>query len=142
MPQTKGTARTVSKWKDRVAVAGGEYKAGIAAPKKSWSQGAAEGAEAWSQGVTAAVGRGAFASGVSKAGDAKWKQASDQLGSARYSQGVQFGTPYFQSGIAGVLSTIESVSLGPKGAAGSAGNYARVQQIGDALHAAKLANKG
>ena len=142
MPQTKGITRTVAKWKDRVAVAGNEYKMGIASPKTPWSQGASQGAQAWADGVNAAVGRGAFAAGVSKAGDAKWKAASDQLGSARYSQGVAFGTPYFQSGIGNVLSTIESVSLGPKGAAGSAGNYQRVQQIGDALHAARLANKG
>ena len=142
MPQTKGVTRTVTKWKDRVAVAGGEYKAGIASPKTPWSQGAAQGAQAWSEGVTAAVGRGAFAAGVAKAGDAKWRAASDQLGSARYSQGVAFGAPYFTSGIQGVLSTIESVSLGPKGAAGAAQNYQRVQAIGDALHAAKLAAKG
>ena len=142
MPSTKGVTRTVTKWKDRVAVAGGEYKAGIASPKTPWSQAAGAAASAWGEGVTAAVGRGAFAAGVAKAGDAKWRAASDQLGSARYSQGVTFGAPYFTSGIQGVLSTIEGVSLGPKGAAGAAQNYQRVQAIGDALHAAKLAAKG
>ena len=141
MVQTKGVSRTVTKWKDRVAVAGGEYKAGIASPKKSWSVGAGEANQAWKDGVTQAAGRDAFASGVSKAGDTKWKSASDQLGSARYGPGVNFGAPYYTTGISSVISTIEGVSLGPKGAAGAAQNYMRSQQIGDALHAAKLASK-
>jgi len=142
MPSTKGVSRTVTKWKDRVAVAGTEYTAGITAPKKSWSQGAGEASEAWRAGVTEAAGRDAFRTGVSKAGDAKWSAASKTLGASRYSPGVIFGAPYFTQGITSVLSTIEGVSLGPKGAAGAAQNYQRVQAIGDALHAAKLAAKG
>ena len=141
MVQTKGVSRTVAKWKARVAVAGGEYTQGVTSPKKSWSAGASEASDAWKAGVTEAASRDAFRSGVSKAGDAKWGAASKTLGTARYSQGVNFGEPYYNTGITGVIGTIEGVSLAPKGAAGAIGNYARVQQIGDALHAAKLANK-
>ena len=141
MPQTKGIGRTLEKWKARVAVAGKDYTDGVnAAP--SWSAAAQAGASAWAEGVQAAVGRGAFGSGVSKAGDSKWKQASTQLGAGRYGPGVNFGAPYYSTGMTSVLGTIEGVSLGPRGAAGAAGNYTRVQAIGDALHAAKLAAKG
>jgi hypothetical protein len=142
MPSTKGVSRTVAKWKARVAVAGGDYTAGVTNPKTPWSQGASQGAQAWAEGVSAAVGRGAFASGVAKAGDAKWSAASKALGATRYSPGVTFGEPYFTQGIQGVLSTIEGTSMNPRAAAGSASNYANVQKIGDALHAAKLAAKG
>ena len=142
MPSTKGVSRTVAKWKARVAVAGGDYATGVASPKTPWSQGAAAGNDAWKAGVTAAAGRDAFASGVAKAGDAKWSAASKALGAQRYSPGVTFGEPYFTQGIQSVLSTIEGVSMNPRGPAGSAGNYANVQKIGDALHAAKQAAKG
>jgi len=142
MPSTKGVTRTVAKWIARVGVAGGDYKTGVASPKIPWSQAAGLAAGAWGAGVSAAVSRGAFASGVAKAGDAKWRAASEQLGVTRYGPGVTFGAPYFTTGIQGVLSTIEGVTLGARGPAGSAGNYALSQQIGDALHAAKLAAKG
>jgi hypothetical protein len=77
-----------------------------------------------------------------KAGDSKWKAAATTLGTARFSQGVEFGKPYYQAGMSGVLGTIESVSLDVKGPAGAAQNYDRVKKIGDALHAAKIAAKG
>jgi len=142
MVSTKGVSRTVAKWKARVAVAGGDYTAGVTSPSTPWSQGAAAAADAWAGGVQAAVSRGAFASGVAKAGDAKWSAASKALGAARYSPGVTFGESYYSQGITGVLSTIEGVSMNPPAPAGSATNYANVQKIGDALHAAKLAAKG
>ena len=142
MPSTKGVSRTVAKWIARVGVAGGDYKTGVTSPRIPWSQAAGAAASAWGAGVTAAVGRGAFASGVAKAGDAKWSAASQKLGAERYSPGVTFGAPYFTTGITSVLSTIEGVSLSPRGPAGAAGNYGRTQAIGDALHAAKLAAKG
>jgi len=141
MVSTKGITRTVEKWKARVAVAGTDYTTGInTAP--SWSAAAAAAKDAWAAGVQAAVSRGAFASGVSAAGDAKWKAAATQLGAGRYTPGVNFGAPYYQSKMTGVLSTIEGVSLAPRGPAGSEGNYALSRQVGDALHAAKLATKG
>ena len=142
MPSTKGVSRTVAKWKARVAVAGGEYLSGVTSPKTPWSQGASAASDAWKAGVTEAAGRDAFRSGVAKAGDAKWSAASKALGSQRYSPGVTFGEPYFTQGITSVLSTIEGVSMNPPGPAGAASNYANVQKIGDALHAAKLAAKG
>jgi hypothetical protein len=142
MVSTKGVSRTVAKWKARVAVAGADYTTGISQPSTPWSQGAAAGNDAWKAGVSAAAGRDAFASGVAKAGDAKWSAASKTLGSQRYSPGVIFGEPYFTQGITGVLSTIEGVSMNPRGPAGAAGNYMNSQKIGDALHAAKLATKG
>lgn len=142
MVSTKGVSRTVSKWIARVGVAGGEYKQGVTSPKVPWSQATGAAAGAWGAGVQAAVSRGAFASGVAKAGDAKWSAASQKLGVERYGPGVTFGAPYFTTGIQGVLSTIEGVSLAARGPAGSEGNYALSRQIGDALHSAKLAQKG
>lgn len=141
MPSTKGVSRTVAKWQARVAVAGTDYTVGVTSPKVPWSQGASAGDAAWKQGVQEAAGRGAFLAGVQKAGDAKWSAASKTLGAARYSPGVTFGAPYYSTGITGVLSTIEGISMNPRGPAGSPSNYANVQKIGDALHAAKLASK-
>lgn len=142
MVSTKGVSRSSAKWVARVNAAQGDYKTGVTSPKVPWSQGAAAAAPAWGAGVQAAVSRGAFASGVAKAGDAKWSAAAQKLGADRYAPGVAFGAPYYTQGITGVLSTIEGVSLSARGPAGSASNYGRSQAIGDALHAAKLAQKG
>lgn len=139
MVKTKGVDRTVTKYQQRVAVSGPDYKAGIASPKRGWADAAAGAADTWGAAITEAVGRDAFAKGVRDAGDAKWKDMAEKKGTARFSAGVDIGLPYYRQGMANVLSTIEGVTLADRGPAGSAQNYDRSKTIGDALRAAKLA---
>lgn len=139
MVKTKGVERTVSKYQSRVAVAGPDYKAGIMSPKRSWAESAANAANTWGSAIQEAVSRGSFEKGIRDAGDSKWSQMADKKGTARFSQGVDIGLPFYRQGMSENLSIIEGVTLGVKGPKGSAQNYERSKTIGDALRAAKLA---
>lgn len=136
--KTKGIERTVDKYLARVRVAGNDYKKGIASPKKSWAEGAGAAAETWKSAITEAAGRGAYAAGVSKAGDAKWKEMAEIKGTARFTSGVEAGQKYYRSGMQDVISVIEGVPEGTRGPAGSATNYEISKSVGDALHAWKI----
>lgn len=126
-------SRVAERWSRRAAAAAPDYVEGVQSTTKSWQAAAAAGAGNWQAGVTAAAGRGAFAKGVNKAGDARWKRNTAEKGQARYGQGVQVASGDFSSAIAPVLETIARVDLPPKGPRGSAGNLNRVGAIANAL---------
>lgn len=141
MPKTKGVARTVAKYLDRVRVAVNAYKEGVANPKNPWEQAASSAAGSWKQAIQEAAGRGAYEQGIARAGESKWRSAADQKGAARFTPGVEFGKPFFERAIGDVLGTIEGVALTPRGPSGSPGNLDRTRQIDDALRAFKLARR-
>jgi len=137
MPATKNIALVVDKWKRRAAQAAPDYAAGVKSPKADWATQTANSEENYNAGVQAAISRGAFGSGVQKAGTQKWQRKAIAIGAGRFGPGVAAAAPEYQDKMQGVLSTIESVSLPPRGPKGDPRNYLRSQVIGEALHDAK-----
>ena len=126
-----------AKWSRNTQQAGADYAAGVQSPRVSWSQATEASEENYSAGVNDAIARGAFAKGVSKAGDAKWKRGVDEKGRTRFQQGAAVSQSDYDRGFAPFKSVIEGVTLAPRGPKGQ--NYGRVQAIGDALRSAKVA---
>jgi len=138
MADIKPLQTIASKWGRNASAAGGAYKDGVSAPRRSWSEAAAAADDSRKAGLAAADARDAFVTGVRDAGDAKWKANAVKLGAARYPQGVQNAQPDFSQGFAKYHSVIAGVTLTPRGPKGSPENYQRVSAIGDALHSAKV----
>ena len=134
MPATKSLDKVKAKWQERAIAAATAYTDGVTSPKASWSAQAAASEGNWKAGVDAAAARGAYGKGVREAGDEGWKRAAIEKGSANYATGINFGAAKYGTAMGEVLSTIQGVTLTPRGPRGSAANYQRVQQIGDALH--------
>lgn len=139
MPKTKGVDRTAKKWIERARVATSDYAAGIAAPKRSWSAATTAAANTYFTAVSSPNTKALFTRGVKRAGDTRWSEMSSKKGKDRYATGVELSEPYYKSQMGDILAQIEAVSLGPRGVRGSAENYGRVKQIGDKLHAWRLA---
>lgn len=138
MPPVKPLDRASNKWVNASAAATGEYEAGVRNPRKSWSQAAQNAAAAYKQGVTAAANEGRFEKGVQRAGDNKWQDAAIQKGVPRWSQGISVSEAAWRAGFAPFAQVIENTNLSPRGPKGSPQNYKRVQEMGDALHKAKI----
>lgn len=136
MPSTKSAQQTVDKWQRRASVAQPEYQAGIQNPKTPWDQATTAAEGSYKAGVMAAANAGSFAKGVQKAGLNKWQQNALKKGPSRFVEGVSLSGPAFQEQIAGVLQTIQGVTLPPRGPKGSPQNYQRVGPIGEALRRA------
>jgi hypothetical protein len=132
--KTKGLDRTVKKWQDKVAGATGDYTAGIENPKADWGTETLKAEPRYKEGVTRAAAEGRFGKGVNKAGTEKWKKNALSKGPGRWSDGVSKAEPEYREGMSEVISTIEGITLPPKGPKGDARNYDRVKAIGDALH--------
>ena len=124
-----------SKWARRASASAGDYHAGTASPRRSQSQSAIASKDVYAAGVNAAIASGAYEKGLSKSGDAGWQKGIREKGVGRYSQGVSGAQNEYAAGFRPFVAVIEGIDLGPKGPKGT--NYGRVQQIGEALRAAK-----
>lgn len=141
MPKTIGVERTVEKWKARAGVAGADYEAGIRAPKRPWEEATLAAKTTFATAIKGADVPELFARGVRRAGNARWAEMAAKKGIGRFSEGVGLADPYFRSQMTDVLGQIEGVRLSPRGPRGSAANYGRVKEIGDKLHAWRLAKR-
>jgi hypothetical protein len=135
--QVKDAASVAAKWTQRAGAAGAAYTAGINTTTKDWATETANAAQSWSAGVQAAAGNGSFAKGVNAAGTSKWKTKAAGVGAARYPQGVQAATQYYQNGITAVLQVLSSLTLPARGPKGDPGNLNRVSAVTTALRKMK-----
>lgn len=139
IPKTIGVDRTVDKWLARARVAGDDYAKGVAAPKRPWAASAAAAADTFFSAVSSPNTKTLFLRGIRRAGDARWAEMAAKKGVGRFAEGVELSQAYFRSQMGDVISQIEAVKLKARGPRGSAKNYDRVKQIGDKLHAWRLA---
>lgn len=94
------------------------------------------------QAITAAGIKERYLKGSAKAGAAKYARKVREVGANRFSEGVAAGKQDYVANVEPYLSTIAGLTLTARQPRGSAGNYARVKAIGDALNAKRLAMLG
>ncbi len=140
--KVKDPSATADKWATNAGNATNSYVKGINSPKASQSAMAVAAADRWQQTLASAAAKAAFVSHLTKAGDAAWSAGALGKGKDRYAGGINAGKAKFMSNVTPFLNAIASVTLPDKGIRGSAQNYARVQAVGDALHALKVSRAG
>ena len=129
----------VKKWTEVTPGRAEYYREGTAGKGGAWETGAKAGESNWKTGIAAASAAGLFGKGVAKAGAGKYERGVAEKGVARWPQGVGVAGPEYSKGFAPYQSVLAGITLPPKGPKGSPANYARVQAIGTALRAKKLA---
>jgi len=137
--RVKDAAASAAKFKTRAMAAGGDYAAGVKASGQDWAANAAAAGDNYAAGVTAAIGRQAFTKGVMASGPEKFVRNASGIGAQRYPQGVGNAEGDWQKGAAPYLDTLRNLTPPPRRPKGDPGNYARVQAVGEALRARKLA---
>jgi hypothetical protein len=138
MTDIKSLSDISTKWKTVTPGRADEYRKGVTNPNKSWSENTQNAKEAYNSGVQAAISNNSFSEGVAAAGDSAWKAGALNKGVTRWPQGVSMSGEKYQSGFAPYHSIIQGTTLSPRGAKGDPRNYTRVQEIGQALHEAKV----
>lgn len=125
------------RWGSITATRASDYKAGVER-STSWEENTAAADENRKAGLAEADARDAFGKGVRKAGNQGWKAGAAGKGAQRFGPGVQAGVNAYQQGFAPYADTLSGLTLSPRGPKGSPSNYARVQQVGEALRAKKV----
>jgi hypothetical protein len=137
--RVRDLGQAAQKFSTNGAAGANNYKTGVQS-NQSWAQNTEAAQGTWSAGVQAASSTGRFAKGVAKAGQQKWQSAAANKGQTRFSQSMSDPNTKqnWQTGFAPYAQVLGGITVPPKGVRGAPQNYQIVQQIGDALHKAKV----
>jgi len=135
----KTAQQAVAKYQQSTTTAQATWLAGITATTVDVMGRAVNAIPAAIQGYTNSLQSGAYARAVAASGGtANWKTQSEAK-AANYAVGINAGLSKFTNSIGLIMNDMPGIvnSLGPRGPVGSAQNYARSAQVGQALHANK-----
>ena len=142
MPGLHEVISSTVKWEERARTASGEYAVNAEAAASEWATNTAKAADTYGQAISAANIKERFRRGVMRAGAAKFARKIRDVGADRFAGGVDAATTDYNAGAAPYFSTIAALTLSPRKPRGDPANYNRVQEIGKALNAKRLALLG
>ena len=140
--KVKAVAEAASKLVQRAQAASAEYGTEAQAAAEVWASNTQASGQSFQQGISAGNIMQRFLGGVRKAGAAKFARKVREVGANRFSQGVAAGQQDYVQNVEPYFSTIAGLSLSARQPRGSAANYQRVSQVGDALHSRRIALLG
>jgi hypothetical protein len=140
--KVKSVAESRTKWTDNASRATEAFATGASAAADLWATKTAGAADNFSQAISAAGIKERFRSGVVKAGAAKFKRKIDEVARDRFGPGVNAAGPDYESGVSPYLSIMAGLTLTARKPKGDPTNYQRVEQVGKALNAKRLAMLG
>lgn len=133
---------SAAKYADNASRASGEYAVNAVAGAEKWASETARSADNFGQAVSAPGIKNRFRAGVVKAGAAKYSRKINDVGKDRYGPGVSAGKEDYKSGAEPYFATLASLSLSARKPKGDPANYKRVEEVGKALNAKRLAMLG
>ena len=140
--KVKAIEASVAKWSDNASRASAEMATNAEAAADEWARNTAASADNFHQAITAANIKERFRRGVVKAGAAKFARKVRAVAASRFSEGVSAATDDYKAGAEPYFSTLASITLSARKPRGDPSNYRRVEEIGKALNAKRLALLG
>jgi len=140
--KVKEIAASTTKWSENAGRAAGEFAANAEAAAELWAGNTGRAADTFHQAITAPNMKERFRRGVARAGAAKFARKIREVGMDRFGPGVAAATTDYATGAEPYFSTIAAITLSPRKPRGDPANYSRVQEIGKALNAKRLALLG
>ena len=140
--KVKSVGLATEKWADNAARAADRFATEAAASAEAWATNTAAAADNYNSAIQAPGIKDRFRRGVAKAGAAKFKRKIEEVGRDRFAPGVAAAVPDYQSNVEPFLTTIAALTLSPRKPKGDPANYRRVEEVGRALNAKRLALLG
>jgi hypothetical protein len=133
---------SADKWADNAGRSADRYALEAEAAAETWAKNTAAAVDNFFQAVTGPGIKERFRRGVARAGAAKFARKIRDVGKDRFAPGVSFGLPDYKTGAEPYFATIAAISLSPRKPRGDPANYKRVEEVGKALNAKRLALLG
>jgi len=134
----KSAATAAQKYVQNAQAAAPAYASGVQQAGGKWQAATAAASDTWAAGVVQATTDGRFANSINQTSANKYQTRSSSVGPQRYQTGVAGAQQSWQTATQPYLATLANLTLQPRQPKGSAANYQRVQQVGQALRAQKL----
>ena len=140
--KVKDVASSTTKWSENAGRAADEFAVRAEAAASDWQSKTVAAAGNFHQAITAPGIKERFAKGVARAGAAKFARKIRDVGRDRFGPGVAAATADYTTGVEPYFSTLAALTLSARKPRGDPANYNRVQEIGKALNAKRLALLG
>ncbi len=133
---------SAEKWRENAGRSAESYATEAEASAEAWARNTAASADNYSQAVTASGNKERFKRGVARAGAAKYARKIVAVGRDRYAPGVAAAESDYKAGAEPYMAVIAGLTLSARKPRGDSGNYRRVEEVGRALNAKRLALLG
>ena len=140
--KVKDISASTTKWSENASRAAEEFATNAEASADAWARNTQAAADTFHQAITAAGIKTRFQRGVAKAGAAKFARKIRDVARDRFGPGVTMATIDYSAGAEPYFTTLAGLTLSARKPRGDPANYNRVQEVGKALNAKRLALLG
>jgi len=140
--KVKSIDTSTGKWADRARGAASEFATEAENAAAVWEANTKKSADTYGMAISAPGIKTRFERGVARAGAAKFARKIRDVGANRFASGVDAATSDYKAGAEPYYTTIAALTLGARKPRGDPANYTRVEQVGKALNAKRLALLG
>jgi hypothetical protein len=140
--KVKAIGEATTKWSNNASRAASEFATNAEASAADWSSKTQAARDNFGQAISAPGIKDRFARGVAKAGAEKFARKIRDVGKDRFGPGVAAATGDYSAGAEPYFSTIAGLSLSARKPRGDPANFRRVEEVGKALNAKRLAMLG
>lgn len=130
------------KWEDRARGASAEFAANAEASADQWARNTGAAADTYGQAISAPGIKERFKRGVARAGAAKFARKIRDVGADRFAGGITAATVDYKAGAEPYYAALAALTLSGRKPRGDPANYKRVEEVGKALNAKRLALLG
>lgn len=140
--KVKDIGASTTKWNENASRAAQEMVDNAVAAADAWANNTKNSADNFHQAITAPGIKNRFLRGVSLAGAAKFARKVQELAGTRFPAGIQAASGDYNTGAAPYFQTLAGLTLSQRRPRGDPSNYNRVQEVGKALNAKRIAMLG
>ena len=140
--EVKPLDSSTTKWSDNASRAAGEFAAQAEAKADKWAREAAKGSDNYGMAIASPGIKERHRRGVTRAGAAKFARKIRDVAKDRFGPGVAAATVDYKGGVEPFFSTLAALTLSGRKPKGDPANYRRVEEVGKALNAKRLALLG
>ena len=140
--KVKSASLSAAKWDDNAARAAEQFASEAQAASSLWEANTKAAKDNYHKAITASGISDRFLGGVARAGAAKFARKIVDVAKDRFAGGVHAAKVDYETGIQPFLETIAGLTLSKRAPRGDPANYKRVEEVGKALSAKRLAQLG
>jgi len=140
--KVKPIEASTTKWSENAGRAAEAFAAEAEASADIWARNTGAAADTYGQAITAPGIKERFRRGVARAGSTKFARKIRDVARDRFAPGIAAATVDYKAGAEPYFSTLAALTLSGRKPRGDPANYRRVEEVGKALNAKRLALLG
>lgn len=140
--KVKAIEGATDKWRDNAGRAAEEFAVNAEAAADAWAANTAKASDTYGTAIAAPGIKERFRKGVQKAGATKFARKIRDVAKDRFAPGIAAAVSDYTEGAAPYYQTLAGLTLSGRKPRGDPANYKRVEEVGKALNAKRLAMLG